>query len=111
MILRSGKYKGKTISWVKDNDLRYLMWVKENRPEMLKEINKKEVKTEKSEKPDTIKSGGIPRNENFYDECVDETSIPYMVKFPDKYADELLRFKNENKKKFRLIMKDINNNG
>jgi len=37
MILRSGKYKGKSKDWVEDNDPSYLIWVEEFRPEMLKD--------------------------------------------------------------------------
>ena len=37
MILRSGKYEGKTVQWVKDNNPKYIEWVKENQPKMLKE--------------------------------------------------------------------------
>lgn len=37
MILRTGKYKGKTIREVLKLDMNYIVWVKENRPEMLNE--------------------------------------------------------------------------
>lgn len=36
-IFRSGKHNGKTLEWVEEFDSNYLNWVKENRPEMLKE--------------------------------------------------------------------------
>jgi len=35
-VFRTGKYAGKTIQYVYDNDRRYFNWVLENRPEMLK---------------------------------------------------------------------------
>jgi hypothetical protein len=109
--IRSGKYKGKTLGWVKENDLRYLMWVRENRPEMLKEMPKPKPKvTNKETPPANTKVGGMTRNETFYDECIDESSVPHMLKFPDKYADELARFKKENKKRFRLITEGIKKN-
>ena len=41
---RTGKHKGKTLDWVEDNDPSYIVWVEENRPEMLKEPKKKEDK-------------------------------------------------------------------
>jgi len=36
-IFRSGKYQGKTYSYVRKVDPRWLSWVEANRPEMLKE--------------------------------------------------------------------------
>jgi len=36
-IFRSGKYQGKTYSYVRRVDPRWLAWVEANRPEMLKE--------------------------------------------------------------------------
>jgi hypothetical protein len=36
-IFRSGKYQGKTYSYVRRVDPRWLSWVEANRPEMLKE--------------------------------------------------------------------------
>src|ERR1035441_6828497 len=43
-ILRSGKYVGKTMEWVENHDPSYLVWVEENRPQMLKEPKKVEIK-------------------------------------------------------------------
>lgn len=40
LIFRSGKYKGKTLSWVTENDPSYIVWIEENRPEMLKSTTK-----------------------------------------------------------------------
>ena len=37
LVLRTGKYKGKTVREVLKLDMNYILWVKENRPEMLKE--------------------------------------------------------------------------
>jgi len=45
LIFRSGKHKGKTLSWVTENDPSYIVWIEENRPEMLKSTTK-EVKAE-----------------------------------------------------------------
>ena len=41
-ILRSGKYGGKTLGWLQENDNKYLIWVEENHPEMLKGSDEKE---------------------------------------------------------------------
>lgn len=38
---RTGKYAGKTVSYVYSKDKRYFNWVLENRPEMLKSHKKK----------------------------------------------------------------------
>ncbi len=46
LIFRSGKYKGKTLSWVQDNDPSYIVWIEENRPEMLKGPKVKEPTNE-----------------------------------------------------------------
>ena len=42
-IFRSGKYAGYTINEVYAKDRRYINWVLENRPEMLKSHKKKEI--------------------------------------------------------------------
>ena len=44
MKLRSGKYKGQELSKVQEFDSRYILWVRENRPEMLKEFKPKKSK-------------------------------------------------------------------
>ena len=47
-VLKSGKYAGKSIGWLKSNNQNYLNWVMENQPNMLKELKKIEPKkTEK----------------------------------------------------------------
>lgn len=48
MKLRSGKYKGQELSKVQEFDSRYILWVRENRPEMLKELKPKKPKTSNS---------------------------------------------------------------
>jgi hypothetical protein len=49
-VFRTGKYSGKTINYVYQNDRRYFNWVLENRPEMLKS-HKKKAKPESHNKP------------------------------------------------------------
>tara|TARA_B110000285_G_scaffold86996_1_gene99678 strand:+ start:1082 stop:1333 length:252 start_codon:yes stop_codon:yes gene_type:complete len=41
VILRSGKYAGRTIGSVYKSDKKYINWILENRPEMLKSHGKK----------------------------------------------------------------------
>lgn len=43
MIFRSGKHAGKSLKEVQEVDPYYITWVKENRPEMLKERKIKEA--------------------------------------------------------------------
>jgi len=40
MILRSGKYKGIDSNKVLQYDSQYIWWIKQNKPEMLREIKK-----------------------------------------------------------------------
>src|SRR5690554_1839431 len=50
MQLRSGKYKGRLVSEILDEDPMYINWITENRPEMLKEPMSSSKKPEKSDK-------------------------------------------------------------
>jgi hypothetical protein len=81
-ILRSGKYQGKTIAWVKKTDNNYLVWVKENRPEMLKELVPKEPTIRKMI-PDDVKISAMQPNLNFWNEGPDEKSLIYLKKQKD----------------------------
>jgi hypothetical protein len=65
-ILRSGKYAGKTIGWLKQNNSNYLTWVKENQPNMLKPNVKVEPK--KIVENEMIRDGKIQPNLNFDNE-------------------------------------------
>lgn len=38
MVIRFGKYKGKTVKWVMYNDRRYFSWAKQNAPQMFEEF-------------------------------------------------------------------------
>jgi hypothetical protein len=49
-VFRTGKYAGKTVSYVYSIDRRYFNWVLENRPEMLKS-HKKPVEHREYKKP------------------------------------------------------------
>lgn len=109
---RTGKHSGRTYEWVEDNDPSYIDWVLENRPEMLKEESKKPeakkmvVKDLKEEETPL----GLKRNDDFYNECPSEMSIPYMLQFPERYQEQLTRFEKENRKEFRLIKEKIEKN-
>lgn len=37
MVIRFGKWKGKTVRWVMSNDRRYFNWAQENVPDMFKD--------------------------------------------------------------------------
>lgn len=51
VVLRTGKYKGKTVREVLKFDMNYILWVKENRPEMLNERKPKVGNKVKSVEP------------------------------------------------------------
>lgn len=55
MIIRFGKYKGRTIKWVMYNDRRYFNWAQENAPNMFEEYKPsskpKSLEPEASGKP------------------------------------------------------------
>jgi len=92
--LRSGKYAGKTIEWLRDNDLRYLLWVEENRPEMLKEHKTEKQPTKKNIEYTKETLSSLQPNYNFYNEGPAEISKPYLKK-----QQELENKENGNSKK------------
>ena len=59
-ILRSGKYAGYTIGEIYAKDRRYINWVLENRPEMLKSHAKKPKETT-YKKPTYVDPPDIPK--------------------------------------------------
>lgn len=87
ITLRTGKYAGKTIGWVEENDRGYLLWVKENRPEMLKEIKKQTPKPQ----PKIIEISeehlsAMKPNMNFWNEGPDKLSLPYLNKIKEEFG-------------------------
>lgn len=36
-VFKKGKYKGKTVDWVEDNDPSYIVWIEECKPELLED--------------------------------------------------------------------------
>jgi hypothetical protein len=81
LILRSGKYAGKTVDWVSDNDPSYLVWVEECRPEMLKETKKKTFTPKKTAE--------IPKHSNRIEPTVDsvETAIRPNMNFDNEKSE------------------------
>jgi hypothetical protein len=82
-VLRTGKYSGKTIGWLKDNDYRYFIWIQENRPEMLKSSNKEinnDTKPKKELKFRDHAFSSIQPNMDFWNEGPDEMCKPYLEK-------------------------------
>lgn len=105
-ILRSGKYAGKTYEWVLETDPSYLVWITDNRPEMLREQKepKKEVKV--TNVKEETKSFVLQPNEDFYNEPPDAQCIPYMLDHADEYQEQLLAFSTAYKTQYRLIKKE-----
>ena len=64
--LRSGKYAGKTIEWLKRNDPQYLEWVTLNQPKML--LVSKPADKPKIEMSDEESISAIKPNLNFDNE-------------------------------------------
>ena len=65
-ILRSGKYAGKTLEWLRRNDPQYLEWITLNQPRML-QGPKQPVKL-KTEIPDEETVSVMKPNLNFDNE-------------------------------------------
>ena len=61
-ILRSGKYKGKKWTDVQTYNKGYIDWVRENRPEMLKPLNKKGFTVKPAKEGEKVKF--IPLDDN-----------------------------------------------
>jgi len=86
ITLRSGKYAGKTVKWLEENDRGYLNWVKENRPEMLKAVKPKPAPQPKVTTTKTEIKSAIQPNKNFYNEGPDKISLPYLKKSEDEFG-------------------------
>jgi hypothetical protein len=70
-VFKKGKYKGKTVEWVEDNDPSYMVWVDECAPELLKDDSeKKEEKVKSKYKEPEVDSvdSAIKPNLNFDNE-------------------------------------------
>ena len=69
MKFRSGKYAGLTVEHVREIAPWYIKWVRENRPEMLRDSNKPQPKPYKKpvyvDPPDIPKAGAIKPNYDF----------------------------------------------
>lgn len=73
---RTGKYQGMTYKWVCDNHPKYIEWIKENRPEMLKDKITKTINIKETPK----EFGKLEVNENFCNEGPEWHCIPYLEK-------------------------------
>jgi len=78
--LRSGKYTGKSIGWLKKNNPNYLGWVAENRPEMLKELKVKKIQKVEPKMVEVTIPKAIQPNLNFWNEGPSEMSKIYLDK-------------------------------
>jgi hypothetical protein len=83
-VIRTGKHAGKTLEWLEENDARYLIWIRENRPEMLKGSDKPTSKpTERKMVESDLPKAGMTPNLNFWNEGPDDKSLPYLLKMKD----------------------------
>lgn len=89
--LRSGKFAGKTLEWLQNNESSYLSWVKENRPEMLKGADKPTPVAPISQKSVIVKSNKtMSPNDNFFNEGPHEISKPYLKKMEELGNQDLV---------------------
>ena len=70
--LRSGKYLGKTIAWLQENNPSYLEWVKANQPNMLEGSDKSEEGLKRVFKtpPDRKIESALQPNYDFWDQPI-----------------------------------------
>ena len=89
-IFKYGKHTGKSVAWVNDNDPSYLIWVKENAPNLLKD---KPKKVEEKCEPKKVEFRNEPiktmvPNMNFWNEGPDERSLAYLKKMESKKEEQ-----------------------
>lgn len=91
-ILKYGKFAGKSIAWLEENNEGYLNWAIINAPNLLKPPTPKELP--KSETKDvkgvSIHKSAMVPNMNFWNEGPDEKCKPYldMVNEKNKEIDD-----------------------
>ena len=87
MRFRTGKYAGLTIEHVKKIAPWYIQWVRENRPEMLREYRQTQPKPYKKpvyvDPPDIPKAGAIQPN---YDFGLEEKPSPYIASLEEAFG-------------------------
>jgi len=85
-IIKYGKFAGKTIGWLQENNEGYLNWAIKNAPNLLKPPTPKEPpKSESKEvKGIPIHKLGMYPNENFWNEGPDERCKPYLEQIKNK---------------------------
>lgn len=90
MVIRFGKYKGRTVKWVMYNDRRYFNWAQENAPQMFQEYkptgNPRSLDTEDGGKP---KYKEVPEEP---DEALDSWTNPSVFY---QIAQQMLRERGE----------------
>lgn len=94
-VFRSGKYVGKTVDWVRDNDAWYIVWVEENRPEMLKELKEKPKISSKNNKEIILTNtsyNSIQPNMNFWNEGPHEMCKPFLEKMKELNKEDEWNF-------------------
>ena len=94
-IFKYGKHTGKTYAWVEEHYPSYLVWVRENAPNLLKEPKPKVEPKPVEKKELTFRDEKLPSMEpnlNFYNEGPDENSKPYLKKM-----EELKKLQDLNK--------------
>ena len=87
MRFRTGKYAGLTIEHVKKIAPWYIQWVRENRPEMLRESRQTQPKPYNKpvyvDPPDIPKAGAIQPN---YDFGLEEKPSPYLASLEEAFG-------------------------
>lgn len=86
-IFKFGKHVGKTYAWVEENHPSYIVWAKENAPNLLKTPKSKAEPKPEVKKEITLiddKPSSMVPNTNFYNEGPDPISIPYLKKMEEE---------------------------
>ena len=85
-ILKYGKFAGKSIAWLEENNKGYLKWAIENAPNLLKAPKPKEPpkSVSKEVKGVEISDKAMTPNMNFWNEGPDEKCKPYLEQTKNK---------------------------
>ena len=89
MRFRTGKYAGMTLEHVKKIAPWYIQWVRENRPEMLRERTSSKPKPPKIvEPPEDDGKYKMQPNYDFESEYIKSEEKPFGMNFPTKDKDD-----------------------
>lgn len=83
VVFRSGAHEGKTVGYVLEHNPKYITWVKENRPEMLRAPVVKVI-VEATVLKESSQKSSLQMNMNFWNEGPDEMSKPYLQKIQEE---------------------------